>query len=122
MESVPQQSLNLTPFENLELKLIGAGKINKFVFKPSDVKRLWASNRVKEEIILFLQDLFKPDSQFEQEKVEYNQINILAEYTYYNMIFAKNEMMFDEFKVAVVLDIFWKLLEFDPIDKSSINV
>jgi hypothetical protein len=122
MESVPQQSLNLTPFENLELKLIGAGKINKFVFKPSDVKRLWASNRVKEEIILFLQDLFKPDSQFEQEKVEYNQINILAEYTYYNMIFAKNEMMFDEFKVAVVLDIFWKLLEFDPIEKSSINV
>ena len=116
MESVPQQSLNLTPFENLELKLIGAGKINKFVFKPSDVKRLWASNRVKEEIILFLQDLFKPDSQFEQEKVEYNQINILAEYTYYN------EMMFDEFKVAVVLDIFWKLLEFDPIEKSSINV
>ena len=122
MESVPQQSLNLNPFENLELKLIGAGKINKFVFKPSDVKRLWASNRVKEEIILFLQDLFKPDSQFEQEKVEYNQINILAEYTYYNMIFAKNEMMFDEFKVAVVLDIFWKLLEFDPIEKSSINV
>ena len=117
MESVPQQSLNLTPFENLELKLIGAGKINKFVFKPSDVKRLWASNRVKEEIILFLQDLFKPDSQFEQEKVEYNQINILAEYTYYNMIFAKNEMMFDEFKTAVVLDIFWKLLEFDPLEK-----
>jgi hypothetical protein len=55
-------SLNLTPFENLELKLISTGKINKFIFKPSDVKRIWASNRVKEEIILFLQDLFKPDS------------------------------------------------------------
>ena len=38
------------------------------------------------------------------------------------MIFAKNELMFDEFKVSVVLDIFWKLLEFDPIDKQSINV
>jgi len=33
------------------------------------------------------------------------------------MIFAKNEMMFDEFKAAVVLDIFWKLLEFDPLEK-----
>ena len=65
MDQIPQSSLNLTLFENLELKLIGAGKINKFIFKPSDVKRLWASNRVKEEIILFLQDLFKPDSQFE---------------------------------------------------------
>ena len=59
---MPLSSLNLSPFENLELKLIGSGKINKFIFKPSDVKRIWASNRVKEEIIVFLQDLFKPDS------------------------------------------------------------
>lgn len=59
---MPLSSLNLSPFENLELKLIGSGKISKFIFKPSDVKRIWASNRVKEEIIVFLQDLFKPDS------------------------------------------------------------
>ena len=62
MDQMPLSSLNLSPFENLELKLIGSGKINKFIFKPSDVKRIWASNRVKEEIIVFLQDLFKPDS------------------------------------------------------------
>jgi hypothetical protein len=37
------------------------------------------------------------------------------------MIFAKNELIFDEFKVAVVLDIFWKLLEFDPMDRHSIS-
>jgi hypothetical protein len=30
------------------------------------------------------------------------------------MIFAKNELMFDDIKVAVLLDIFWKLLEFNP--------
>ena len=77
---------------------------------------------MKEEIIAFLQDLFKPESQFEQEKVEYNQINILAEYTHYNMIFAINELMFDEFKVAIVLDIFWKLLEFNPLEKQSLSV
>ena len=62
MEQIPHASLNLTPFDNLELKLISSGKINKFIFKPSDIKRIWASNRVKEEIILFFQDLFKPDS------------------------------------------------------------
>ena len=62
MDQMPLSSLNLSPFENLELKLIGSGKINKFIFKPSDVKRICASNRVKEEIIVFLQDLFKPDS------------------------------------------------------------
>ena len=59
---MPQSSHALSPFENLELKLIGSGKINKFIFKPSDVKKLWASNRVKEEIIVFLQDVFKPES------------------------------------------------------------
>ena len=35
------------------------------------------------------------------------------------MIFAKNELMFDHFKIAVVLDIFWKLLEFDPDDTNK---
>ena len=30
----------------------------------------------------------------------------------YNIIFAKNELMFDEIKVAMFCDIFWKLLEF----------
>ena len=55
--------------------------------------------------------------------MEYNQINILAEYILYNIIFAKNELMFDEYKVAMVCDLFWKLLEFDPEDDAKeINV
>jgi hypothetical protein len=32
----------------------------------------------------------------------------------FNLIFAKNEMMFDDIKTALVLQLFWKLLEFDP--------
>ena len=35
---------------------------------------------MKTELVNFFQDLYKPKSQFEQEKVEYNQINILAEF------------------------------------------
>ena len=35
------------------------------------------------------------------------------------MIFFKNEMMMDEYKVAVCLDIMWRLLEFDPESKSA---
>ena len=35
------------------------------------------------------------------------------------MIYAKNELMFDDFKISVVLDIFWKLLEFNPEDYST---
>ena len=35
------------------------------------------------------------------------------------MIFAKNELMLDEIRQAVLLDIFWKLLEFDPNDEGE---
>ena len=90
--------------------------MKQFVLLPTDIKKLWKSTRVKEELVAFLQNLYKPKSQYDTEKVEYNQINILAEFIYYNLIFAKNEMMLDEFKVAVVLDLFWRLLEFDPED------
>jgi len=71
---------------------------------------------MKDAIVKYLQEMYKPKTQFEQEKVEYNHINILAEYILYNMIFATNELMFDEVKTAVILDIFWRLLEFDPED------
>ena len=37
----------------------------------------------------------------------------------YNIIFARNELLFDDFKIAIVLDIFWKLLEFNPDDSSA---
>lgn len=103
----------------LELKLLAAGKISDFVLNPSDIKRIWRANRMKEAIVKFLQDLYKPASQFEEEKVEYNKINILAEYQLYNMTHFKNELMMDDYKVAVCLDIMWRLLEFYPESSSS---
>ena len=47
-------------------------------------------------------------------KVEYNEINIFAEFQLHNLIFAKNELLFDNIRAAVVLDLFWNLLEFNP--------
>lgn len=43
----------------------------------------------------------------------------MAEYVLYNIVFAKNELMYDEFKVAVIVDMFWRLLEFDPEDPNE---
>ena len=94
------------------------GKLNEFVILPTDVRQLWASNRIKDELVKFFQELYKPASQYEQEKVEYNKINILSEYSLYNMTFCKNELMLDDVKTAAVMDIMWKLLEFDP-DRGS---
>ena len=35
------------------------------------------------------------------------------------MIFAKNELMFDNYKTAVIVQLFWNLLEFNPDEDVS---
>lgn len=69
---------------------------------------------MKEDLIIIFQEYFKPKSSIEQEKVEYNEINIFAEFQLYNLIYAKNELLLDDYKSAVLLDKFWRLLEFNP--------
>lgn len=43
-----------------------------YILKPSDIKRIWKSARMKDELVKFFQELYKPASQFEEDKVEYN--------------------------------------------------
>lgn len=90
------------------------------MLSPQIVQKAWQDQtQVKKYLIGFFQDYYKPKSSFEQEKVEYNQINILAEYQTYNLFFCKTKLLLDNHKTAVVLDIFWKLLEFNPLDKEE---
>ena len=105
----------------LETHLLATGKISSFTLLPSDIVKIQRQTRMKEEIVKFLQELYKPRSQFEQERVEYNHINILSEFILYNIIFAKNDLQFDEFKIAALCDIFWKLLEFNPEDPAAVD-
>ena len=57
---------------DLEYLLISSGKISKYLFKPSDIETFYKSTKMKAELVNFFQELYKPKSQFEQEKVEYN--------------------------------------------------
>ena len=95
--------------------------MSDYILKPSDVTALWSAPRLKQELVAFFQELYKPASKFEEEKVEYNQINILAEYQQYNLIYAKNELLFDDVRAAMFLDMFWKLLEFDQNSNIQIS-
>jgi hypothetical protein len=73
-------------------------------------------------IIEILQTHFKPKSSLEEEKLEYNELNILAEYQLYNLLFAKNEILLDNVKTASLLHMFWKLLELrieQPVDEEG---
>ena len=64
----------------------------EYMLKPSDIRDIWKNSKVKNAMFAFLQDYFKPRSQYEPERVEYNALNILAEYQVYNLEFAKNEL------------------------------
>ena len=46
--------------------------------------------------------------------MEYNALNILADYQCYNLEFSKNELNLSDTQSAVVLNLFWSMLEFDP--------
>lgn len=68
---------------------------------------------MKEELFHVFSEHFKPKSSLEQEKVEYNEINIFSEYQLYNLTFAKNELSLDDHRTSVVLNLCWRLLEFN---------
>lgn len=57
---------------------------------------IWNSGRPKEQIIDILANHYKPKSPAEEEKLEYNELNILAEYQLHNLIFLKNELLLDD--------------------------
>lgn len=49
--------------------------------------------------------------------MEYNELNIFSEFQVYNLTFAKSELMMDDHKACIILNLFWRLLEFnaDPV-------
>lgn len=63
-----------------ELELLLAFRFQHFILKPSHVAKAWKSSHMKEDLISIFQEHFKPKSSIEQEKVEYNEINIFSEY------------------------------------------
>jgi hypothetical protein len=46
----------------LEMKLLENNKLAGFMLLPSDITRIWKSPRVKDELVKFLQELYKPKS------------------------------------------------------------
>lgn len=74
---------------------------------------------MKEEIFHIFQEQFKPKSSLEPEKVEYNEMNIFSEYQLYNLVFAKNELIYDDYKASLLLHLCWQLLEFNPDSPSN---
>lgn len=87
---------------------------SNFIISAATVKDVWSKSRPKAALLEFLTLYFKPKSSLDPERVDYNALNILADYQLYNLEFAKNELTLNDKQSACVLNLFWKLLEFDP--------
>ena len=84
------------------------------IITAQTVKEVWAKSKPKTALLDFLTHYFRPKSSLDPERVDYNALNILADYQLYNLEFAKNELCLNDQQSAAVLDLFWRLLQFDP--------
>ena len=50
------------------------------VLKPSTVAEIWSTFKVKASMIKYLTWYFRPKNSYDPERVDYNALNILAEY------------------------------------------
>ena len=88
------------------------------MLKPSNLVSIWSIFKVKKGMFEFMQWYFRPKTSFDTERVDYNALNILAEYQTYNFEFLKNELDLNFDQCTNVLEALWALLEFDPDEKS----
>lgn len=88
--------------------------VTDFIICANTVKEVWAKSRPKAALLEHFTEYFKPKSSLDPERVDYNALNIIAEYQLYNLEFAKNELNLNDKQSANLLNLFWCLLEFDP--------
>jgi len=84
------------------------------ILKPSVIATICKTFKTKAAMLNHLQWYFRPRNAYEPDRVDYNALNILAEYQVFNLEFCKQELSLNDKQTASVLDLFWSLLEFDP--------
>ena len=81
-----------------------------FIIHPDHVEAFWVSPRPKEAMIEHYQKTFNPENKLDEEKLDYNELNIVAEFQVYNLIFAKKDLLLENEKATYLMEIFWRLL------------
>ena len=104
--------------EPIKIEELDHISFNCSMLKPSNIKQIWSGFKVHKAMFDFMQWYFRPRNSYEPERVDYNALNILAEYQTYNLEFLKNELDVTDEQTANVLEALWSLLEFDPDEKS----
>ena len=117
MGTLPHTTLDPDSIITIDDEDLDAG-FNQCILRPSNVKEIWGTFKVKAAMIKYLTWYFRPRNSYDPERVDYNALNILSEFQCFNLEFCKNELNLSDKQCAAILDMFWSLLEFDPDEKS----
>jgi len=69
---------------------------SNFIIKANTVKDVWSKSKPKQALFDHLTWYFRPKSSLDPERVDYNALNILADYQLYNLEFSKNELTLND--------------------------
>ena len=72
------------------------------------ISEAWKNPKPKDFFIDFISRYFKKENL--NENFESIEINIIAEFHLFNLIFAKEELALDDYRTTVLLNLFWRLL------------
>jgi len=100
--SLGMQNIIIQPVRELDA-------YSEFIIKPEHIQQIWENPKPKEFIIEMLQTYFKSKKLLYM--IEYNELNILAEYQLYNILFSKEKLALKDENTAFLLHILWRILE-----------
>ena len=91
MGTLPHTTLDPDSIITIDDEDLDAG-FNQCILRPSNVKEIWSTFKVKAAMIKYLTWYFRPKNSYDPERVDYNALNILSEFQCFNLEFCKNEL------------------------------
>ncbi len=92
----------------------------KKLFLPSDVTELYRSPKGKYAFVDFFSGYFARLGV--KDKIDNNELNIIADFHFYNMEFAKERLLLADDKTALLLNVFAMLIAFKDFEASSASI
>lgn len=85
----------------------------KLILTEYCIREAWKHPQPKSFFFDFITKYFKKNKLDNFENVE---LNIIAEFHLFNLIFAKEDLNLNDLEATVLLNIFWELLKFNNMN------
>lgn len=105
-QTEPEKPLPKVNIENL-----------KTIFTPDDIVSLTSVSDVRHGVADFMARHFAERGL--QDKIDINELNIIADFHYYNLSFAKDQLLLPNNKAALLLNVMGRLIEFRDLEASA---